>query len=226
MAGSKTDPLAVLVDVCPPCALLSRVNHLCEACVRSISSEELWVWVVIVATGVVLALIGRSTKPIRRELERQEELVRRRLKHLWDPLAGDSYWGSVRPSIYLPIALLVLGAFALRWIVNPIPGILLLGWAVTLAVAIRLDRANRRRTSSTSEQPPDILMRWIRAAVLLVASLVTLTFIHELVGIVMLLITVALAAVIWRDHRRLIAEEFRRQEESRTVIRDVRRMTG
>ncbi len=193
---------------------------------RQISSDELWVWAILIVTGLVLALVVRSTRPVRRELDRQQQLTRQRFKHVIDPLAGDSYWGSVRPPIYLPIAFLVMGAFALRWFFNPVPGIFLLAWASVLALAVYLDRLTRRRAKTVDDQPPDMVVRWIRVATLFVAGLAILLFIHELMGIALMLAALALVSVTWRDHRRLLAEEARRQEESRAVIRDVGRSAG
>lgn len=191
---------------------------------RTISVDELWAWGIILTTVLVLILITGSTRRLRQEWDRQQEITSRRFKHLWNPLAGDSHWGSVRPPLALPIAFLVLAAVCFRLFFNPLWGCLFAIWGSVIALAVWLDRVNRKRAHPKNEEPPDMVTRWIRVAIVFIASLAILLFLHELMGVTMLILSAALAGLTFRDHRRLIEEEARRQQENRAVIRDAGRL--
>ena len=195
---------------------------------RPISSDELIAWAIIIVAGLVLAMVHRGSRPLIREMERQKAVRRRRIKHLLDPLAGDSYWGMQPLPIFLPIVFLALGIVSLRLFYNPLWGGLFLLWAAILALAIWLDRKNRQKDKPDESDTagPDMVVRWLRVTVAFLLSLAVGLFLHALLGIAMAAVSLALAGLTWRMQRRLIADQHRQQQEARTVISDARRMSS
>jgi hypothetical protein len=109
---------------------------------------ELTEWLWWGGSAAALILLGLVLNQLNRERSKQRARKfenRERWSRLVSPLAGGSVWGSRKPPLALRVGLLYLGVMALSILHNPIFGLLLIAWALTLWVSVILEN-NRRKS--------------------------------------------------------------------------------
>lgn len=111
-------------------------------------------WVVWGGIAVFLALSGLVLGQLNRSRSLRHANQVRRTEQWWtiiNPLAGGSpVWGNRTPSIGLRLGLLYVGSFLLYVVNNPIPGALLILWAIILQISVWLEKRRRRQVNAES----------------------------------------------------------------------------
>lgn len=120
-----------------------------ESLFRHMEMTE-WMWwlgiaVFMIILGLVLARINRTRS--RRKASQMQ--TRERWKTIINPLAGGTpVWGNRKPSIVIRLLLVYIGMFLLYVMKNPLPGALLILWAVILQVSVYLEKRRSKEASA------------------------------------------------------------------------------
>ena len=120
---------------------------------RPISVDQILFWIILAVALTAIGLIFQATKPLRKSLKIHKEKTREHWRALINPLAGGSYWGGRVPGLVWRLLLTLFALFALFNFYNPIWGILLSLWTVTLWWVAIADARTRKDETVRLETP-------------------------------------------------------------------------